>query len=297
VKEDWQKLLPLLVHIQANLDGDLRLAALSRKAGLSPSHFHRLFKATIGETPRDYVTRLRVERGAFRLLLHDERLVDIALDCGFQSHETFIRAFRSVFGKTPGEYREWIRHQVFERNHQAREISAQVASGFELSPTKTVRLRSMHLAFLRHIGPYESVSDKLFDDLEQWAVQRRVPGPRVWLGIGHDAPIATPPEHLRFDAALVVPGPFEPDGQVGYQKLAGAEFAVTTHAGSFETLPAAYATIFPRVLALPGYRMIGLPAVEIYHSARVNAQLRLNQTDIYLPVARCSTATSARIKP
>src|SRR5262249_4034192 len=65
VNEDWQKLLPLLVHTQANLDGDPSLAALSRKAGLSPSYFHRLFKAVIGETPGDYVMRLRVERGAF----------------------------------------------------------------------------------------------------------------------------------------------------------------------------------------------------------------------------------------
>ena len=126
VSEDWQKLLPLLVHIQAHLDGDLSLAALSRKAGLSPSYFHRLFKAAIGETPGDYVMRLRVERGAFRLLLHDARLVDVALDCGFQNHETFIRAFRRVLGKTPSEYREWIRRQVFERNHRAREVSVSI---------------------------------------------------------------------------------------------------------------------------------------------------------------------------
>ena len=289
MNEDWQRLLPLLVYIQANLDGDLSLAALSQQAGLSPSHFHRLFKAALRETLNNYVTRLRVERGAFRLLLYDERLVDIALDCGFHNHETFIRAFRRIYGKTPGEYREWIRHQIFERNHPARTTSAQVTSAFELSSTKIVRLRAMHLAFLRHIGPYESVPNTLFDRLEQWAAQRRVPGPRVWLGIGHDAPIATPAEHLRFDAALVVPDPFEADGRVGYQKLAGGEFAVTTHAGSFETLPVAYGAIFPRVIALPGYQMIGLPAVEIYHSAIVNTQLRLNQTDIYLPVARCST--------
>ena len=179
MSEDWQKLLPLLVHIQAHLDGDLSLAALSRKAGLSPSYFHRLFKAAIGETPGDYVMRLRVERGAFRLLLHDARLVDVALDCGFQNHETFIRAFRRVLGKTPSEYREWIRRQVFERNHRGREASAEVGSAFELSPTKIVRLRSMHLAFLRYIGPYESVPATLFDALEQWAGQRRLPGPRL----------------------------------------------------------------------------------------------------------------------
>ncbi|MDX2042083.1 MAG: AraC family transcriptional regulator [Acidobacteriota bacterium] len=294
MNEDWQKLLPVLVYIQANLDGDLSLAALSQKAKLSPSHFHRSFKAVLGETLNHYVTRLRAERGAFRLLLHEARLLDIALDCGFQNHETFIRAFRRVFGKTPSEYRQWIRQHVSERNHQTRVASSQATSAFELSATKVVRLRSMHLAFLRHIGPYEAVPNTLFDDLEQWAVRQRVAGPRVWLGIGHDAPIATQAEHLRFDAALVVPDPFEPDGKVGYQQLAGGEFAVTTHAGSFETLPAAYAAIFPRVIALPGYQMIGLPAVEIYHSASVNTELRLNRTDIYLPVARCSTEVGVK---
>ena len=46
---DWETLLPLLVHIQANLEGDLSLAALSRKSGLSPFHLQRRFKAMIGE--------------------------------------------------------------------------------------------------------------------------------------------------------------------------------------------------------------------------------------------------------
>ena len=54
VRQDWETLLPLLVHIQAQLDGDLGLEALSRKAGLSPFHLQRLFKAAIGETPKAY---------------------------------------------------------------------------------------------------------------------------------------------------------------------------------------------------------------------------------------------------
>jgi hypothetical protein len=56
--------------------------------------------------------------------------------------------------------------------------------------------------------------------------------------------------------------------------------------GSFDTLPVAYAAIFPRVMALPDHRLIGLPSVEIYQTAKVNAHLQLNQTDICLPVAR-----------
>jgi AraC-like DNA-binding protein len=108
VKQDWETLIPLLVHIQANLDRDLALAALSRKAGLSPFHLQRLFKAAIGETPKAYTSRLRVERAAFRLLIHDSSLLDIALECGFQNHETFIRAFHRRFGKSPRDYRKWM---------------------------------------------------------------------------------------------------------------------------------------------------------------------------------------------
>ena len=101
----WETLTPLLVHIQANLDEDLGLAALGRRANLSPAHLQRVFKAAVGETPKSYVIRLRVERAAFCLLAHESTVAQIAADCGFQSPETFIRAFRRRFGKSPREYR------------------------------------------------------------------------------------------------------------------------------------------------------------------------------------------------
>ena len=101
----------LLVHIQAHLDEDLSLDVLSAKASLSPAHFQRTFQALVGETPKNYVARLRLERAAFRLLIHDATLLDIALDCGFQNHETFTRAIRRRFGMPPSSYRAWVRTQ------------------------------------------------------------------------------------------------------------------------------------------------------------------------------------------
>ena len=110
------------------------------------------------------------------------------------------------------------------------------------------------------------------------------------MGIGHDAPGVTPPDKLRFDAALVVPGPFEPSGLVGYQLLAGGRHAVTTHVGPYETLGAAYARIFPRLAAFKDYLPLGLPAVEVYHTARINVRFALNHTDLCLPMRRKSVA-------
>jgi AraC family transcriptional regulator len=128
------------------------------------------------------------------------------------------------------------------------------------------------------------VSDTLFDSLDDWATGQGVAGPRIWMGIGHDAPGTTRPEQLRFDAALVVPSPFTSRGPIGHQVFEGGEFAVTTHAGPYATLGNAYAAIFPRVTQLPQHRLIGLPVVEIYQTALVNARLQLNVTDICLPV-------------
>jgi AraC family transcriptional regulator len=281
----------LLVHIQAHLDEDLSLDVLSAKASLSPAHFQRTFQALVGETPKNYVARLRLERAAFRLLIHDATLLDIALDCGFQNHETFTRAFRRRFGMPPSSYRAWVRTQAHQRPET---VTEQPDDAYSISETKIRRLHRAHLAFIRHVGPYEAVPDTLFDSLEDWATNQGLAGPRIWMGIGHDAPGTTRPEHLRFDAALVVPSAFASRGPIGHQVFEGGEFGVTTHAGPFVTLAAAYAAIFPRVTQLPKHQLIGLPAVEIYQTSRVNARLQLNVTDICLPVVGSGSGSSSR---
>jgi AraC family transcriptional regulator len=280
----WETLTPLLVYIQANLDQDLTLAALGKKANLSPAHLQRVFKAEIGESPKAYVTQLRVERGAFCLLAHESPIGEIAASCGFQNPETFIRAFRRRFGKAPSAYRSAVRATADAWAEDHRESLG--ARRFEISKTRLIDIRPTHLAFRRHVGPYEDVPESIFNELERWASRRRVSGPRIWMGIGHDAPMATPPDKLRFDAALVVPGPFDADGLIGYQLLPGGTHAVTTHVGPYETLGAAYATIFPRLAAFKDYLPLGLPAVEVYHTARINVRFALNHTDLCLPMRR-----------
>jgi AraC family transcriptional regulator len=278
----WTEFLPLLVHIQAHLDEDLSLEALSARMGVSPTYFHKSFKAVIGETPKAHVERLRLERAAFRILLQDESLINIALDHGFGGPETFSRAFRRRFGMPPGAYRAWARVQHAET--AGRRVHP--CADFSISDVRIRRLAPAHLAFIRHVGPYEAVPDALFSTLARWTEARRTPGSRVWMGIGHDAPGATAADKLRFDAALVVPSAFNADDGVAYQFFAGGEFAIVTHAGAHSTLSQAYRTIFPRVTSMPEYDLVGLPAVEIYQSAQVISTQQVDVTDICLPVTR-----------
>ena len=280
-----EKLLPVLVYIQANLDEDLSLDAVAKRVRLSPFHFHRLFRAAIGETLKQYTQRLRLERAANRLVIHDTTILDVALDSGFQSHETFSRSFQRRFQVTPRGYREWGRGKLAQNSVSTLPLD-KMYDDFELSETKVTRMAQLHVAFIRHVGPYEAVPDTLWHRLAEWAHARRLPIDLIFLGIAHDAPGITPPDKLRFDAAIVVPEAFAADGSIGHQVLGPAEFAITTHIGHYRTLGQAYGTIVNRVGRLKGYSFGGPPSIEVYRTTRVDANHEMNHTEIYIPVSR-----------
>jgi len=96
---------PVIAFAAAHLDEDLSLEALAGQAGLSAFHLHRVFSAAAGETPKQFTLRLRLARASAMLLTTSDSVLDIALECGFQSHEAFCRAFRRRFRMTPSVYR------------------------------------------------------------------------------------------------------------------------------------------------------------------------------------------------
>lgn len=280
---DPDALQRVVVRVQSDLDGDLSLASLAAEAGSSRAHFQRAFTATVGESPADHVARIRVERAAYLLCVSSATALSIALSVGFRNPDTFTRAFRRRFACTP---RAWRRRRRFSAQLAAVRAAPGVRSGrWSLSPTRVVPLRPLRIAFLRHVGPYESVDPSLWVRLVEWARRRGVTHGHS-LGIGHDAPGVTPADRLRFDAGIVVAEPVRPSDGVGVQTLGPARFAVTTHVGPYATLPDALREIFVRSSRLAGHRLVGLPCVEIYHDATVDPRRRVSATDVHLPVER-----------
>jgi transcriptional regulator GlxA family with amidase domain len=78
---------------------------MARSACFSRRQFHRLMVEVLGETPGAHGRRLRLDRGAWLLLTSENTILDIALKTGFESHETFTRAFRARFGEAPSTFR------------------------------------------------------------------------------------------------------------------------------------------------------------------------------------------------
>ena len=98
-------ILHMLREIGTRLDGDVSLDVLAVRAGWSRFHFHRAFRRIVGETPKQYTQRLRLEGAAARLITTDEPIISIATRAGFASHAVFTRAFGRHFGRTPAAYR------------------------------------------------------------------------------------------------------------------------------------------------------------------------------------------------
>jgi AraC-like DNA-binding protein len=87
----------------------LRIEKLAQKTGLSWSQFERRVRAITGLTPRQVLTKSRIERAAEALRTTDESLGLVACDCGFYDQAAFSRQFRSATGLTPGQYRRAFR--------------------------------------------------------------------------------------------------------------------------------------------------------------------------------------------
>jgi transcriptional regulator GlxA family with amidase domain len=79
---------------------------MARAACFSRRQFHRLMVQVLGETPGTHQRRLRLDRGAWLLLASRATVLDVALETGFENHETFTRAFRARFGVTPSAFRK-----------------------------------------------------------------------------------------------------------------------------------------------------------------------------------------------
>lgn len=93
-------------YIEANLDFDIALSQIAKEAGLSQWHFQRIFKALTNETLKTYIRSKRLANSLDKLLTTNLKIIDIAVSAGYESQESFTRAFKASFDLTPNEYRK-----------------------------------------------------------------------------------------------------------------------------------------------------------------------------------------------
>ena len=292
--ESYQKRVErVLAHIQNHLDGLLSLEELAGVAHFSPYHFHRIFRGMVGESVKEHVRRLRLERAAHQLRFTRQPVTAIAFDAGYQTHESFTRAFRAAFRESPSGFREnhgaFLLGQApsvvhFSPDGRPGEFVPAPGAGSPLE-VRIERIGRLRLACARHLGPYEQVGPT-WAKLMAWAASKGLLGPAVRaLGIPHDDPEVIPPDALRYDAALVVDQRVRPEGEIEIQALGPGDYAVATHRGPYQRVGETYARLCGEWLPASGREELAAPAFEVYRNSPANTPPEDLLTDIHVPLA------------
>ena len=238
-KEYQRRVCLAMDFISRNLDQELSLEEIAQVASFSMFHFHRIFKAVVGETVTDFTRRLRLELAANRLLSPSgPSITQIALDCGFSSSQNFAKAFKLHFKMSPSAFQKSKLGNKDSNGENVFTLQTRYTDGlvFTHSSTKE-RNKSMkaevkerpdqRVAYARKIGAYgKETCEQAFGEILHWA------GPKGYLQAGGvymmywDNPEVTPPEKCRVDACVAIPDGIVPEGQIGVQFISGGPYAI-----------------------------------------------------------------------
>jgi len=102
----WSQRMNLAIeYIESNLDSALSIEDVAKEACCSKYHFHRMFFANFKITCAEYIRRRKLTLAAVELMNTNESIVDIAFKFGYESPNTFTRAFRNIHGINPSKAR------------------------------------------------------------------------------------------------------------------------------------------------------------------------------------------------
>ncbi|MDZ7938435.1 MAG: helix-turn-helix domain-containing protein [Rhodoferax sp.] len=259
--------------IEAHLDTDIALSEVAQAAGLSQWHFQRIFKALTNETLKTYIRARRFAKALDQLLTTRLGILDIALAAGYDTQESFTRAFKTCFALTPNQYRKFGKRSLFVKKIQFDEdYLRQLHRNVSLTPDIRLRPPMQMVGVETHFFGSDSDKDNLAAKLPPlWAsfiprlgeVAHTVSG--VCYGVVSQTTSTS--DLLQYHAAIEVSeaGPL-PHGMVGFE-LPAAHYATFEHRGPVDAVNSTVNYIYASWLARAEQRHSGGADLEIYGSA------------------------------
>ncbi len=285
--------------IQTHLAEPLGFEDLAKVACFSPFHFHRIFRALVGETPSEFIERLRLERAANMLLRVPRRAItSIALDSGYSSSAVFSRSFSRRFGEAASAFR---RHAAAgippDEVSLSRTIRKICKASHPLFPdlpstrrdgyaVKVSVLPRLHVAFATTIRGYGAREiGRAWKRLTGWAATHGQLGREtVFLGMSFDNPDITPAGKCRYCACLTVKPETLPGRGIGLMTVPGGRHAVLRFRGKEREIRRAYSWLFGVWLPASGYEPADAPSHEIYPNPLEGRRGGIYRMEICLPL-------------
>lgn len=141
-----------IAYIETHLDQNMTVDELACRHHISKFYFTRIFKAVTRKNVTEYIDGRKMAEAARKLKKPSVRILDVALEYGFESHEAFTRKFKNLYGITPGEYKQSSRElptceriEVVER--QFKNLHRDLIVDFEIERPGTIPLIGKHIRF------------------------------------------------------------------------------------------------------------------------------------------------------
>src|SRR5579872_1132042 len=129
----------VVAYIFSNLEGQISLRTLAGVGNYSPFHLQKIFKQIIGDSPKQYIIKLRLETAFHLLIIHPQKSIqEIAADSGFSSPAVFCRAIKRYFGHSPEQIRQLSHRQKMSLLHTTASVTtpAQTSTASRGKPSK-----------------------------------------------------------------------------------------------------------------------------------------------------------------
>jgi AraC family transcriptional regulator len=269
-------------YIDQHLDGDLSVEQLSRVANFSKYHFHRQFYEYAGINVSRYIQLIRMRRASYRLVFSEQtRIIDIAMDAGFENPESFSRAFKNLFGQSPSAFRK---HPAWQPWHEQYRVPKLPRS--QIMQVTIIEFSETPVAAYEHRGPMEQVNDsaRVFIDWRKQSGLSPVNTSRTF-GIAYGNPETTPPEDFRFDicGSIEAAVPDNPQGVINKTIPAG-RCAVVRHHGPHDRIGESAYYLYREWLPQSGEELRDFPLFFHYLNLMPDTPEHELITDVYLPL-------------
>lgn len=274
----------VLTYVYEHLAEPLDLITLAQVAGLSPRHWHRIYRSAFGESISALVKRLRMERASYLLATTDAPVASVARECGYPNVASFTRAFGDAHGMPPARFREVGTHSEFAKARVAFDERAFEVEVREMEPIACLSVQ--------HRGSYIEI-DRAFADLGVWfAAHGEAPSRQRFLGVFHSDPSVVPEADLRaracFERPPALAGPVSPlaegAAEVEPFTIASGTYAVLTHVGPYSEMPAKYAWLYGCWVVAQGLELADQPVVEQYLTFPRDTSPSETVTEMWLPL-------------
>lgn len=246
----------VLDYIDAHADEKMEAETLCAVAAFSKFHFHRQFTELFGMSAQDYVQLVRLKKAAYQLAFRDSsRVLDIALESGYEGPEAFARAFRKSVGQSPTGFRKAPQWISWYETQQPLSIlrTKHMKPLFEAAQVNIVDFKETRVAAVRHRGDPRRIGDAV-RQLITWRKANKLP-PRVSaaFNILYDDPAAVTPEAFRFDVCAATDMEIAANEQgVVSQVIEGGRCAVLRYVGPDEHMGEAVRYLYAEWLPTSG---------------------------------------------